>query len=139
MLNTKKMIARVEKLKIEVASMLKEAEIEGTRIAKIRIKHAKAQSKIAAKIAAFSPEERTASPLSAKVQKLHDQLDAMQEVEMTIEDVNVGAKGDYPEDSIMGALDSAAVSLDELVKGKGRKLAGHLSNYETSLAAMTAK
>ena len=135
MMNVQKMIARVEKLKIEVAAMQKVAHAERKRTVKIVTKNDKARKELEDKLRALPTEQcgGNGAPLSAKAQRLVAGIDAFRARDDAFD---LGRDGDYLEDSAIGALSAMRDALNALVDGKGKKRDGHLVNYERSLAGL---
>lgn len=127
-MDVEKLIARIEKMKIEVASILKEVEPEAKKARKAREKAEKAIIRL---------EEKLASAKTEKFEKLREQLNALEVsfLDLEAKEDRLGHDNDYPDESIVGALCHVIDNLEELVSGKGEKRTGLLVEYRQSLAA----
>jgi chromosome segregation ATPase len=122
-----KLIARIEKMKIEVTSILKEVEPEAKKAKKAREKAEKAIGRLEDKLASAKPE---------KIEKLREQLSALEVsfLDLEAQEDGLGSDEDYPDESIVGALCHVIDNLEELVSGKGKKRTGQFVGYQKSLA-----
>ena len=135
MLDIKKMLARVEKLKKEIASMEKEVAAEKKRTDKMSAKNVKKIGALDAKLSAMPLDQRD----SAKAVKLRTRIDALRGREDCFDGCDIGSDRDYLDESAHGAITTIASALDEMVTGKGKKQTGHLVEYEKTIAEYDAK
>ncbi len=133
-MNIKKIIKRVEAMKIELKSIRKEVDAEDKRVTKLQKRTSAAREKLEDQLCAL-PADDGKNGAHDKNVKLRKQIDEISDYE----NVLLGQANDYPEDSLLGAVGSAQECLDELVRGKGKKLTGHLPEYEAALVAALAK
>jgi predicted nucleic acid-binding Zn-ribbon protein len=133
-MNIKKIIKRVEAMKIELKSIRKEVDAEDKRVTKLQKRTSAAREKLEDQLRAL-PADDGKNGAHDKNVKLRKQIDEISDYE----NVLLGQANDYPEDSLLGAVGSAQECLDELVRGKGKKLTGHLPEYEAALVAALAK
>jgi hypothetical protein len=132
-MNVKKIIGRIEKMKGELASILKEVVAEDKRIQKLRKRGEKARDKIQAKIWALDSQDRTVP--GEKSLTRQDKLTAQRDAICAYDNARLGETGDYDEDSVLGALGTVQHALNTLVYVRGKRLRGHLPDYEEDLAS----
>lgn len=128
-MDIKKIIKRIEAMKVELAGIHEEAVAEGKRVIALQNKAYKARTKLRAKLSSL-PSDDAGVARAAELQK---QMDA----NLDYFGLHVGDRYDYyPEDSILGAISAVQEGLDALVKTKGKKVVGHLVEYEEELVAI---
>lgn len=143
-MNIAKMIARVEKMKLEVVAMQKEVKAASKAELKKINRLEKQMKKLRDKLAAMTPEQRgevQGTEESEKSKKLKDGIDDLQQQIYTAEDgTALGSAGDsYADDGIIGSVEQLDLALDALVHGKGKRRQGFLVTYEEQLSASSAK
>jgi hypothetical protein len=134
-MDIKKIIKRVEAMKTELKSIRKEVDAEDKRVTKLAKKTDAARGKLEAKLAPLLLSADGSEKSRVQEEKLRKQIAEIP----NYENVLIGESVDYPEDSLLGAVGSMQECLDDLVRGKGKKLTGHLPEYEAALAAALAK
>lgn len=145
-MDTKKIIARVEKMKVETAALLKEAAAEKKRAAKIvrqverkRAKLSGQRDRLTTSAATAGLTEEQVTKIKAKTAKLQEQIDKLTGRIADFADSDIGHPSDWIDETVVGALKGIAAALDDLVSGKGKKAAGMLISYENAVAELTSE
>lgn len=132
MLNTKKMIATVEKMKKDVASMRKEADAEVKRVEKTGKALETKLAKLREKLSKLPPSTEPTAKSEKLLKEIDDLLTTRAANESDDSALGFAIDTDHDE-SVIGALHSIGEALDELFKGKGKKRSGHLVRYQEAL------